>query len=295
MNFRRAPAALRRLFVAVLVAGGWEAAVQADSSVVAVLTSDSGPYAEAYRGFEAAYGRRVPKIDLSSGSFHRPPDAKYVVAFGGKAAVQDYPRDTVLIYCMAPAVRLAATGRVAVHVPMLAAPARLVEAMLELQPAMKTLGVFWISEASREYVEALGPVLERRGVRLIASRLKDADGLPDALRALTGKADALWIPPDPLLITPRNIVLVRDYSWANRVPFYSPIAGLAENGAAAAVSSPYAAVGAAAARVLMRLAAGQEPGDAFPETLEIVVNLTASARSGLTVSNVLEKAARVLP
>jgi len=70
--------------------------------VVAVLSSDSGPYLEALAGVRETIGQPVSVVHLAKGE--KTPRANVVIAIGGKAAVSTYPADATLIYCVAPAL-----------------------------------------------------------------------------------------------------------------------------------------------------------------------------------------------
>src|SRR4051812_36841949 len=72
--------------------------------VVAVLSSQSGPYLEAFAAFQQELGRSVPVVPLEKDAPRLPPGTRTVVAFGGKAALAAYPSDVNLVYCLAPGV-----------------------------------------------------------------------------------------------------------------------------------------------------------------------------------------------
>jgi ABC-type uncharacterized transport system substrate-binding protein len=135
-------------------------------------------------------------------------------------------------------------------------------------------------------------------VQILAEKVQGPGDLPDHLRHLVGeRADALWLPPDPLLVNAQNFTALKEFSWANDVPFYAPNDGLVEKGAVASVSSSFREIGRAAA--LAALAARSGPvghKEVHPEKSETTVNLSAATQSGLrTAQDVLRKADRVLP
>src|SRR5688572_19164389 len=80
----------------------WCGAVRAQE-VVAVLGSEQRAQREAFEGFQAAFGKTVPVLALGEPI---PAEAKVVLAFGGKAAVQRYPRRATVVYAIAPGLLL---------------------------------------------------------------------------------------------------------------------------------------------------------------------------------------------
>jgi len=94
--------------------------------------------------------------------------------------------------------------------------------------------------------------------------------------------DAFWLPPDPFLISRESLMILREFSWSNSIPFYAPTKGLAREGAAAAVGASFADIGAAAAAAVKALQAGNvlEPV-IFPTRVEITLNASAARKCGL--------------
>ena len=76
------------------------------NDVVAVLSSNSAPYQQAFEGFQQAFGHSVPSYILSEGDPKIPSGTRVIVAIGGKAALYPYSSGHVLIYCLAPGTKL---------------------------------------------------------------------------------------------------------------------------------------------------------------------------------------------
>ncbi len=96
------------------------------------------------------------------------------------------------------------------------------------------------------------------------------------MRSLTPKPDALWLAPDPGLITPASFQTIKQFSWDNAIPFYAPTAGLAAAGAAAAVSISSPGLGHRRAELSRQALSGSHlPGVAYSEKTE------AHGQSGL--------------
>jgi len=120
-------------------------------AVTVVLSSDLGPYGEAYAGFIEAFGQPDRQVNLKKDQFQLSVNTRLVVAFGGKAALQAYPDDVTLVYCLAPGVYLAPEKRRgrSVKVAMMPSALAMLTHLKRLQPDLRRLGVFWSSGGPR--------------------------------------------------------------------------------------------------------------------------------------------------
>jgi putative tryptophan/tyrosine transport system substrate-binding protein len=255
--------------------------------VVAVLSSRHKPYVEALAGFEESFGRAVPVLDAPDTGL--ASDTKVVLAFGGRAASLAYPARVTVVYCLAPGLLL--ESRRAVKIEMLPEPEALLDLLREVQPGLGRLGVFWLSRSFDRYLRELREAGRGRGVRVVAHPLADADALPEALRGIAGRVDALWVPPDPVLLTPSNIELIKHFAWEKDVPFFAPTAALLSLGAAAAVDASFLDIGRVAGETTRRVLEGRRTeGRVYPGKSSLSVNTTAAGESGLRIQpEVLKK------
>jgi hypothetical protein len=241
---------------------------------LAVLSSDSPHYREAFAGFEEAWGSTVPFVVL--GRDRVPAEPGTVVAFGSRAALRDWPDGTGVVSCLAPGAR-PWRGPV---VDLMPDPSALVARLQDLIPSLKVLRVLWSSDSEGDAVADLARAARARGVTVRSEQILEPADLPERLRSLHGRADALWIMPDPAFVNARNFAILREYAAASRVPFLAPTQGLERKGATATVAATFREAGRAAARTL------REDG-AFgsrrvhPGRLTVTVSAEQAARTGL--------------
>lgn len=280
----------------------WAAGARAlgAQEVVAVLSSDLAPYREAYQGFKTALGLPVTQIDLQAGRPIIGRNTRLVVAFGSKAAMEEYPRDLTLVYCMAPGTALDPGQRQGptIRISMLPVASQVIGALRDLQPPLKHLAALWITDTMTDYAAQMQQAGREAGLEVVAEQLRDPGQLPDSLRRLIGKGvEALWLPPDPLLINAGSFAVLREFSRANKIPLYAPTAGFAEEGAVAAVGVSFAQNGRTAAEAVLEILAGREvPAEIYPDECEITLNLGAAAAAGLRFSpETQDRAHRIVP
>ncbi|MDE2511145.1 MAG: hypothetical protein KGL74_08480 [Elusimicrobia bacterium] len=286
---------MKTLLIGLAAAAAFAGTARAQE-VVAVLSSDQSAYREVYEGFQSAFGATVPLLALGEAV---PDSAKVVLAFGGKASVQSYPARAVLVYAIAPSVIVDRKTHDGTSIKIMMEPeaGTLIRRLTSIQPGLKRLAVLWSNPGQAASVERLVRVGAARGVAVSAEKLEAADGLPARLRELMGKADAIWLEPDPALINARNFSIIKQYSYDNGIPFYAPTEGLAEQGATAAVSVAYREMGrtmAAAAKSV--LAGSNPPGEIYSERVRVAVNRTAAkAAAPAVLAGIVNAADKVYP
>lgn len=256
----------------------------------ALLSSDSSHYRQALDGFVEAWGSSVTVVAAGSSI---PPDARAFVAFGAKAAARELPSDAIVTACLAPAVE-SAEGDALNRVSLMPDPATLVARSVALLPNLKVLRVFWSSESSREDAAELARAGAERGLTVQLERVSPPTRLPSRLRGLDGKADALWLMPDPALVTEESFAVLREYAAAEKIAFLAPTEGLAERGATATIAVTFRDMGrAAAASLRARLEGGAEPEAVRSARVTVTLNASAARAAGL--KTVAAAADKVLP
>jgi len=263
-----------------------------DQDVAVVLSSNLEPYQEALKGFQESFGRTAPVFILAEGRPRLPAGTRLVVAIGSKAALFPYPQDTMLIYCMAPGVQVPKGRRNAIKIHTVPATLSVLSKIKQIQPSVRTLGVLWGSDATEDFLSDRTLVESSLGIKLAADRIRSVDDLPDRLRALKGKVDALWLPPDPLLVTPAAFAVLKDYSRGNHIPVYASAETLVEDGAVASLFSSYQEIGRRAGWAAQRVLEGTLERTAYyPEKLQMAVNPSFAREVGLVIPSTIVKEA----
>ncbi|UPT73688.1 MAG: hypothetical protein M0D55_17825 [Elusimicrobiota bacterium] len=171
-------------------------------------------------------------------------------------------------------------------------PRALVDRLRSIHPKLKRLAVI----GNANDTEAWAAEVRRAGLEVVVAKPSGADAVPEALRGLAGKADAIWLCPDPSLVTPQAFQAIKQFSWDHSAPFYAPTAGLAAAGAAAAVSVVPAESGRRAAELVRLALAGEDlPDLVYAAITDLTVNPESAAKAGLVLTpEALNKADKVI-
>jgi len=295
---RRLPARAAGTGLAALLLGAICLSCSPAQEALAVLSSGSGSYKESLAGFEKEWGRPAASVNLANSGLKIPAAADIIAAFGSKAAVKPYPDNIPLIY-WAPGLdpgQIDHAG-VTIKVRLLPRPGILISRLKELQPGLKELRALFISGSFTQFIGDMRAAGAPLGIAVRAEKLPAADALPERLRAMNPKPDALWLPPDPVLINAQTFTTLKEYSWGNGVPLYSGSAGLVELGATASVAAGFGEIGRVTAKAAKEVLAGNGgKEEVYPEEIETAVNLTAAAKTGVVFSaDFLKTVQKVFP
>lgn len=263
-------------------------------TLLAVLGSDTKPYHEALAGLEEALRAKVPSLVQPQGEPKIPSSVRVVVVFGSKAARHRYPEDVSLIYAMAPPTGDPAS---ALHIGMDPSPMALLANLIRIQPGLKRLGILSISPAYGEYLDRLQEAAAPLGITVERRAAKTPAEIPDRLRSLYGKADAVWLPSDPLLFSARTLQCFREFSRSNKMPLYVPAAGLVEDGGTASIGVSFRELGRTAGAAAIEARNGfPRKGSLLSEKVEVVISRSGAAEAGLQVpESVMRSADKILP
>jgi hypothetical protein len=268
--------------------------------ITAVLSSDSSYYQEALSGFQEAVGQKVAVVILSGN--HSPPNipknCKLILVVGGKASAQQYPDHVPVVYSMVPFMPLQSQRLgTKVHIAMIPSAHLLFAEIRQIQPNLRTLALLWTSDSMSFAIKQFEKQAAESGLSVLSKRIQNPARLPDHLRSLAGQTDALWIAPDPLLVNEKNFTTIRDFAWGNRIPFYAPTAGLAEEGASAAIAVGFREMGRTAALAAHQILSGNPTADIlYPVRLDVTINLSSAQKCNLVIpKHVLEWARKVIP
>ncbi len=287
------------LFPLLILLGAAQAYGASSEGTVALLSMESGAYMEAFSAFQAAYGGEVRHYDLSAKSPRLGGETRILVTFGGKAADYPHPEGISVVYAMAPGIfeEKQAPDPMTVKISLTPDFPVMFAKLKEIQPGLTRLGILWGITESNPLTQLIKDEGARQGIKIVFYHLKGPDSLPAALRRALGEADALWLAPDPLIVTPQNLRILREFSWDNGMPFYGSTRSMTREGAVASAGTSFEEMGKTAAKAALAFQKGAPlPETLYPEKVEITLNATAAAKVGITFpAAVLKEAGYLFP
>ncbi len=268
----------RALFLALAVVLALTATRATAASVVALLGANLPPYQEVVRRFWEAFARPLGSVGPKSiapdslTEFVPPPSQPpaetvrdlrarrpdLVFAVGRRALELARELDSVpTVYLLVPAPGALAEGRPGLAgVPLEVPAAAWLEALRLVLPEAKALGVVYDPARTGPLVEEVRRLASGPGLRVVAEPVSSSREVPGRLGGLRGRIDALWLVPDPTVVTPPTVEAFASFSLAARVPLFAFADQYLEKGAAVSVTHSLDAMGQAAAVLARRLLAG---------------------------------------
>ena len=215
-----------------------------------------------------------------------------VIAMGPLAAqlARDMLPEVALVYCMvqdpAAAGLIGAPNAAGVA---LALPVRnQLVAFRTVNPQARRVGVIFSSEAAARQVEEAEKTAGALKLEIVARRVPDATGVPQAVRDLLKGAeavDALWVLPDPLILEAATRRFVLAEALLAGKPVYSFSASLISEGALVSHSPDMFSVGQGVGELIGRILSGQK-ADRQPLLVpkgEVVINKKMADQLKVTV------------
>jgi len=175
--------------------------------------------------------------------------------------------------------------------------ATLIRTFTEVRP-VRVMGVLFSSndQSSVHQVRELSQLADHYGFYLLKKDVNSRNKLPDALKALSGNIDTLFVAESAVL----NLELreIADYSIKNALPILSQIPGFSDFGALMTLETDPAEQGRLAGVHALRILAGQNPRSLpvrTPKRVDLVINLQIARKMHITIPfQALSMATRVI-
>jgi putative ABC transport system substrate-binding protein len=171
-------------------------------------------------------------------------------------------------------------------------PQRQLSALLDVAPHAKRVGVVYNPKdaVSLRLIEQAREDAARVGVALHEAPVEQAARIGDALKALEGKVDALWLIPDPVCAAPEPSQRVLEFAEKHRLPVLAFAGAFVQRGALVATGVDMAEQGALAAEQVMRILDGEPPESLpllTPRRTLTFYNLKTARQLSLTIPDML--------
>jgi putative ABC transport system substrate-binding protein len=263
---------------------------------VAILRSDSlASYDAPVEAFRGALGTPVEVFDLqgeravaqrvAANLRADPPQA--IFALGAKAAwiaARELP-DVPLIYAMVlDPDRYQLNGTLTTGVRMQPPPDLVLSQLQVMTPNVRRLAIILGQSNNDPMVAEAIQAARNAGYEVRARRVSSEREARMALSRAGTEADAVWLLPDPIVVTPRNFHALQAEALSARIPVLAYSEGLVSAGALLCVAPDLSAVGRSAASLVKRHLAGENIGvipPEAPEAIRVVLNKATQEAIGL--------------
>jgi len=238
------------LLLLLLLAPG---AARAASMLVVLSEPPSDSYREALEGLRAELGEGV---ETASADRPLPPGPHgVIIAFGGRAAQRARRDGAPLVVALAPSFRRRDESAATVRVALTPSPELFVSALLAA--GVKRLLAVRSSSADGEFFRRSEEAGRQQGVVIEDGVLSAQEELPRLLRASGSDSAAIWLAPDPAVVTPEAFETAREFARARGIPFFAPAAGLVKDEIRGELTVTFRDCGREAGRAARELLAGR--------------------------------------
>ncbi|MBS0181007.1 MAG: ABC transporter substrate-binding protein [Nitrospira sp.] len=270
----------------------------ADAEEIAVIKSRGLPYYEqAVAGFKAgipsttsvkeynlngqlAEGRQIARILRAS-----PPDLIFAVGLKAAMAAKLEIFDQPVVFCMVlnpeayglPAPNM--TG-IAVRLPAATQLAALRSAL----PNRNRVGVLYDEDHNGDFIRQAHQAAKQHGLELLAVAVHRQEEIPNVVRALLPKIDALWLIQDQTVVSESAIPFFLESTLDAKVPLFTFSSTLVQQGALGALVLDPWAVGRQAAHIALARLSGHHASTGLlqtPERSQLALNLNSAEHLGL--------------
>lgn len=273
----------------------------AGATDIAILTSASLPYYEqAVAGFKAGIpatasvkeyhlnGQLAEGQHIAKSLRAAPPDLIFAVGLKAAMATKLEIFDTPVVFCMVlnpeahglPADNM--TG-IAVRPP---ADTQLA-ALRSTISKHNRVGVLYDEEHSGDFIRQAHRAAKQQGLELLAIAIRRQDEIPNAVRALLPKIDALWLIQDQTVVSESAIPFFLESTLDAKIPLFTFSLTLVQQGALGALISDPWAVGQQAARVAQSRLTGHHASAGVlqvPERPQLALNANVAEYLGVAFS-----------
>ena len=247
----------RVLFTGYLIL--WAGGSRAYAAPVLIVTdSRVAQYKEALSAAKAELPSS-PVLELTSPDLAaqlQRAEPAVALAIGQRALqmIQARQPQLPIVYCMVLG-SAAPTARTVTGVRLEVQPEQQLALLRSVHPEAKRLGVLYDPRTFSGYVAEVSKSVGPSGVTLVSRPVSDGLAVRPVLAQMIEGIDALWLLPDPSLITSDMFNFLLVYTLEHKVALFGFFDSLTRAGALASVSPDYPQIGRLAARLALDIAA----------------------------------------
>jgi len=225
----------------------------------------------------------------------RKQEPRLILSLGSAATsqVSRAVQDTPVVFCMV--LNPVASGFVhSMNAPgtnltggSLDIPARVqFDALRSIAPFVKKVGVIYNPRETGSVVQHAAEAAREMGLELVAVPITSEERVPEALKSLEKKVDALWSVADSTAFSSGSVEFILLHTLRNKIPFVGLSPGFVKAGALMALAADYEAVGLQCGEQAVKILMTHPPSSlpvTTPRNPTLYVNLKTAETIGLEI------------
>ncbi len=257
--------------------------------VIAVKNADLKPYEEVLRGIRDSCGCTVRELKLREDEgvekiLKKPPDAVVAIGTSVFKKVREIKGLPVIYTMVMPSEVAGPLSPKISGVGMDIDPLESIVAITEVLPKAKRIGIVYNPQYTGAFVGEAVKAAAVAGVELVLKEAHDPRDVPRLVDELPKRIDALWMLPDPTVITSAMVEYLLQFSFRHNVPIFSFAAKYVEMGAVAALVVDPHTMGVEAGEIVKTLATGRKnPIRLYARAPRLLINTKVAAKMGLKI------------
>lgn len=271
----------------------------AEAGGVAVLTdSRVAQYREAQAAAKELL-REAPVLEASAPDIVQQIERvspSVVLAIGQKALQTAQQAGATVVFCMVLGPS-AVSSRTVTGLRLEVAPEAQLDSFRRVYPSARRLGVIYDSKTWSGYLAEATKAAASRGFTLVPKPVSDGREVRAALNDIAGDIDALWLIPDPQLISAEMFNFLLVFTLEHKIALFGFFESFTRAGALASVAPDYTAIGRQAAKLASDLAA--KPAEtrlpvppSVPSPGVLTINVRTARQLGIDVADEVQARAK---
>jgi len=219
------------------------------------------------------------------------PDIIITIGILATTIAKEEIKDIPIIFCMViNHERFQLTGD---NITGIAAEISAEEQLKEYQTILnplKDIGVIYNPSKTGNIIVSAEKKLKDIGMNLVKYEINSSKKVPEAMKSLAGRIDALWLLPDSTVVTKKSFDLIISTTRENKIPLLCTSDVFVKAGALAAVFSDYEYVGRQAVQLAGEILEKPSPcslGIVNPDSFKLAINTDTAEKLGLRLDALL--------
>jgi len=299
---------MRKIFLSILFIFMSFAPCFAEPRLAIVQSSRIAPFEKAVHGLAssplsagvAKGGKSVHPIEIKYFVLSEQADSQafadmlasdkpdVIAAVGASALEASVDAGVPVVYLLVPLPKKIINGKKNITGVLMELPPELqLECLLDAAPKLRRIGLAYRKSVYGEFVDRAEAYMDKRGFSLRAAPVDSAKQMPSALAGLADGLDAVWMLPDPKLISRESLEVMVMYSMKTKVPIITFSDKYLKRGAALSIGFDSVQLGEQAADLINEILNGRPVEDLppqYPVSAQITVNKRMAEKLNLRIN-----------